>query len=108
MDKEISFSESFEEQMRLMSQQTVLSPGYRKKKLILWVVRTCITVALYIIFWEYAWVRWTLLVVAPLSIMSLVMIVGMNYFLQRKIAVARQKMGDVDKLIAQDNRTERE
>lgn len=57
--------------------------GFFKKKLILWCVRWAVTILLYVVFWKYAWVRWTLLVTIPLGLASLFMIVR-----------GKKKMGD--------------
>jgi hypothetical protein len=38
------------------------------------IIRETLTVALYILFWKYAWVRWSLWVVMPLALLNLGML----------------------------------
>ena len=57
---------------------------YKKSKLIIWVVRWIITIALYVIFWHISWVKWTLLFSVPLGLYSLHMIIfGMEEVLTK-------------------------
>lgn len=62
-----------------------MSPAYRKKKLIIWCVRTALSAILYIIFWKYEWVRWTLILYIPLAIFNLVMIFRFNQMLDKRV-----------------------
>lgn len=75
-----------------LSKEERLSPDYRKKKLIIWFVRTILSVILYIIFWEYEWVRWTLVLYVPLSLFNLVMLLQYNKMLDKKLDKIRSKI----------------
>lgn len=90
---------SFEEELEKVKDSSVLSPEFRKKKVAIWCIRTAITVTLYILFWEYEWVRWTLLLYIPLSLLSLISIYGWNYFLKRKIRSTYNKIDEAEQTI---------
>ena len=76
------------------SQQSILNPAYRKCKLILWFVRNALLVLLYVIFWDQEWVRFTLYVTVPLSVLSLVSIFAWQYLLNRKIRNVSESVAD--------------
>lgn len=73
-----------------------LPKAYRKKKLIIWFVRTILTIIIYIIFWKYEWVRWTLIAYIPLGLFNLFVLLGWNPLLRKKINRIKQKIGDPD------------
>jgi len=75
-----------------LSDQHRLSSSYKKKKLIIWAVRTVLSAVLYVIFWKYEWVRWTLILYIPLSLFNLLMIIGFNFILDRKVKTLRSKI----------------
>jgi hypothetical protein len=75
-----------------VSNQERLSPAYKKRKLIIWTVRTVLSVILYILFWRYEWVRWTLVLYVPLALFNLVMILGFNFILDKKINKLRSRI----------------
>lgn len=87
-----SLKASLQKDLDGISNETVLSPAYRKRKLIMWAIRTLITVILYFIFWQYQWVRATLIVTIPLSVLSLLSIFSWNYLLKRKMQATRKKI----------------
>jgi hypothetical protein len=99
METNERFSDSLKKELDAISNDTILHPAYRKKKLILWIIRTTISVILYIIFWKHEWVKWSLILTVPLSLFSLFTIVGSAYFLKRKIERTRKKIEEVDKII---------
>lgn len=74
----------------------ILNSEYRKKKLIFWTIRAILSVVLYILFWKYIWVRYTLFITVPLSLFSLYSITLMPYFLNKKIEKTRQKIETVE------------
>ncbi len=96
-----SLSENFRKELDAASKESVLNPGYKRRKIVLWSIRTAITAALYIVFWEHTWVRWTLLVTVPLNLFSLLSIFGWSYFLRRKIERTKSKLEEADKVIAE-------
>lgn len=101
MENNETLSESFKKGIDSASTNTILDPAYRKKKLVLWTVRTNISVVLYIVFWKYHWVKWSLLLTIPLSLFSLFTIVVSPYLLKRKIEQTRNKIDEAEKLIAE-------
>ena len=72
------------EELEEIKQNEIFSQGYRKKKLIRWAIRTAIAVILYVIFWEYQWVRWSLWIYAPLNIIGLAFILYLPKMLKKK------------------------
>ena len=101
MENSKTLSENFKNELDTISNNTILDPSYRKKKLILWTIRTTITVMLYVIFWKHSWVKWTLLLTVPLNLFSLFTIVGSPYLLKRKIERTKEKVSEADKIISE-------
>ena len=79
----------FEREIEKAEGEAIFFPEYRRRRLILWGIRTTILAILYIIFWRYEWVRWTLVVSVPLSILFLVSLLVGPRLLRRKIEHAR-------------------
>lgn len=84
--------ESFERELEELQKNTVLSPDYRRKGLIKYGIRTSIAIVLYILFWKYDWVRWSLYFYVPLNLLGLFIILGSGAVLQRKIDRVREKI----------------
>ena len=80
------------EEIEEFSNQQRLTSAYRRKKLIIWTVRTVLSVILYVVFWKYEWVRWTLILYVPLALFNLVMILGFNYILDKKLNKIRSRL----------------
>lgn len=89
--------DQFEEELNRMRENTILSPAYRRKKILIWIVRTAIAAAAYYFLWEYKWIRWTLLIYVPVSLVSLLSIVGWSILLNRKIDQTRQQVDEFDR-----------
>ncbi len=87
------------EELEKIKSETILSPQYKKRKALFWVIRTLIAIVLYILLWEYTWVRWTLVVYIPLSLVSLSSIFGWNFFLNQKIAKTQKKIQELEQLM---------
>lgn len=94
-----TFSASYNRDLEQLSRETVLNPAYQKKKLVLWTVRTLITITLYVLFWKHDWVKWTLVVTIPLSLFSLFMILAAPYLLKRKMESTGRKLAALDKTL---------
>jgi hypothetical protein len=62
---------SFAKDAEKFTQQAMLSGKFRQKKLILWFVRTLLAALLFVVFWEYSWVRWALGFYIPLNLFGL-------------------------------------
>ena len=90
-----SYKQDLLKELDDISKAGVLNPAYRKRKLMMWCFRTIIAVILYIVFWQYQWVRTTLIVTIPLSLFSLLSIFSWNYLIQRKIKVTREKIMNI-------------
>ncbi|WP_299522328.1 hypothetical protein [Winogradskyella sp.] len=69
----------------------ILTEEFKKKKLILWLIRTIIAVILYIIFWKYEWVRWSLLIYIPLNLFSLLSIFFWRNLIGKKLSKIKNK-----------------
>jgi hypothetical protein len=87
-----SYKQSLLNELDDISKDIVLSPAYRRRKVMMWCIRTIIAVILYIIFWQYQWVRTTLIITIPLSLLSLLSIFSMSYLLKRKMQSTRRKI----------------
>jgi cell division protein FtsW (lipid II flippase) len=94
-----ALSESFENELANIQNKTLLNAEYRKRKLILWVIRTIILVILYVIFWKYNWVKKSLYFTIPLSTLSLLMILVAPYLIKRKIERTKQKINEAEELV---------
>ena len=86
------YKKSLREEIEEFSNQQRLTSAYRKKKLIIWTVRTVLSVVLYVIFWKYEWVRWTLILYVPLSLFNLIMLLGFNFILDKKVNKLRSRI----------------
>ena len=94
-----SLSNRFESELECISSDTVLSAAYRKRKLMLWAIRATISAVLYVIFWKHGWVRWTLALTAPLSLISFLIILLGPFLLKRKIEKTRGKIEAMERLM---------
>lgn len=90
------FKKQFDDELEKAQQNAVLSPEYRRKKLIMYVIRTVIAVILFYLFWEQQWVKWLLWIYIPLNLFFLMSIFIMPYFLKKKINKTRQIVEDLD------------
>lgn len=90
---------NFGRELEKVQNGKVLSPGFHKKKLIIWCIRTSIALILYAVFWKYAWVRWTLLMYIPLSLFSLLSLYGWTYSLKKKIGKTNLKISEAEDAI---------
>ncbi len=106
MKNETTLQESFETELADVSKHTVLSPHYRKKKLIFWALRTVILMLLYVIFWKHDWVRKSLYFTIPLTLLSLSTIIAMPYLIRKKIQKTERKVREADQLIKESNEKE--
>lgn len=83
-----------EEIDKLINEQK-LTKEYRKKKLIIWIARTILSIALYYYFWKYEWVRWTLVLYIPLALFNLIALLGFNYFAKKKAEKIKTKIDSI-------------
>lgn len=104
MNSNESLSDKLKNELEAISSQTIFNPAYKKKKLLLWSIRTILTVVLYIIFWKYSWVRWSLVVLIPLSAFNLFMIFAYPYIFKRKIEKVKQRIDALEKSTTEENK----
>ena len=96
MEKTEKISDQLQNELENLSASPLLDPAFRRKKLVIWTVRNTITAILYIIFWKYEWVRWTLFLGIPLAVFSLLTIALFPWLLERKMNRARKSMQKLD------------
>lgn len=88
-DDKSSMRAAFEKELEEASKGALLSNEVRKKKLIIYVIRTILAVILYYLFWKYYWVRMSLWLYIPLNLMGLLTITLMPLILQQKVNKTR-------------------
>lgn len=86
----------FKKEMEKLQQDQIMDPKFRRKKLILWFIRTVLAVILFVWFWETSWVRWILWIYVPLNLLGLFAILGGGYFLKKKVEKVNQKIDGLD------------
>jgi hypothetical protein len=102
VEKEKLLREDFDDEIRKASSGSILIPEIRKKKIILWAIRTIIAGVLYYIFWEYSWVRVSLYFYAPFNLLGLISIFGWNYFLNKKIKNTYSKITELENQLEEE------
>ena len=96
MEDEKKFSEQMKEELDSLKKEEILNPAYRKKKLLIYWIRTLIAVLLIVSFWNYSWVRWLTLLYIPLNLFSLGAILFPTIFLKKKLERAEQKLKELE------------
>jgi len=99
MEEKNNLKDSFEKELEKIKGETILSPEYRRKKTIIWGIRTMIAIILFVIFWKHNWIRWLLIAYIPLNLFSLITIYGGNAILNRKINRTRNKIDKMEEFI---------
>lgn len=87
-----SYKEEFKREIDDFYSDNQMPKQYRRKKLVIWFVRTTLTAIIYIIFWKYEWIRWTLLLYVPLSLFNLLTPLGWNFLLRKKTNALKRKI----------------
>ena len=90
-----SYKEALKKDIDEVYNEFHLSRSYRRKKLVIWTVRTILTIVIYVIFWKYTWIRWTLILYIPLSLFNLFALLGWNLFLRKK---TKKLKGKIDRI----------
>ena len=88
--------QDFQREVEKARKKGMFDDGYKRKKTIVWGIRTILTIVLYIVFWKHVWVRWTLLLYVPLSLINLWGIYGLPKVLQKKIDETEQHIKNVE------------
>jgi len=99
MENNETLRESFEKELDNVQNNVIFNSEYRKRKLIFWAIRTIILVILYLIFWEHNWVKKSLYFTAPLSALSLLMIILSPYLIKRKIKRTKRKISEAEQFL---------
>lgn len=87
-----SMRDHFEKELQEASNGAILSGSERKKKLIIYLIRTTLAVVLYFLLWKHYWVRMSLWLYIPLNLLGLLTITLMPMILQRKVDKTRALM----------------
>ena len=90
------YKEDLKAEVEQFSRENRMNIAYKRRKLIAWFIRTILSAILYIIFWKHEWVRWTLVLYIPLTIFNLVMILGFNYLVDRKMKELNSKIDQIN------------
>lgn len=89
-DNKNTIADELQEEIAKVESEYTMLPTERRRKMIRWVIRQVFTVILYFFLWDaHPWVPKSLWIVAPLALLSLVSIVGYNWFLQRRLRKAK-------------------
>ena len=75
-----------QDELDSIREASLLAPDIIRKKLIIWVIRNTLSVLLVWYFWDHWFMKYALWVIIPLSLFSLISIVGFNYFVKRKLS----------------------
>lgn len=94
--EENNLKESFDQELKKLKEETILSPEYKRKKIIMWFIRTLIAITIFVYFWDKSWVKWALIAYIPLSLLNLVVIYGGTAFLNRKMNRTQNKINQIN------------
>ena len=83
---------SLHEELAEIAASPFLSSSYKRNKLQKYVIRTILAIILYVFFWEYEWVRWSLWFYVPLNLLGLGSIYLMPYLVSKKLDKVREKV----------------
>lgn len=92
----------FDNELTRAQNGIVLSREYKRKKLIMYAIRTIIAIVLFYIFWEHQWVKWMLYVYIPVNLIFLVSIFVVPSFLKRKIDETQDKIEELDQVFEEE------
>ena len=101
MSNEIT--DELKRELEMAGATEILSPEYRRKKLIIYAVRTILSIILYYFLWEYKWVRLSLWAYVPLNLLGLGMIVFGPYFLKKKMAKVQGKIDHLEDTLSEED-----
>ncbi len=84
------------DELEKAQQDAVLSPEYKRKKLIMYAIRTTIAIVLFYMLWEHQWVKWLVWIYIPLNLLFLFAIFVTPKVLKKKIENTQQKIDELD------------
>ncbi len=87
--------DALKKELQQLSKDPILSKKHRNRKLLIYLVRTLIAVTIIYFLWDYDWVKWVLYIYIPLNLISLISILGWNYFLNRRLAKTQKQIDEI-------------
>ncbi|GAB5564811.1 MAG: hypothetical protein Wins2KO_18740 [Winogradskyella sp.] len=87
--------DALKKELQQLSKDPILSKKHRNKKLLVYLLRTLIAVTIIYFLWDYDWVKWVLYIYIPLNLISLISILGWNYFLNRRLAKTKKQIDEI-------------
>lgn len=91
-----NIKQALEKELKTIENDPMFSKAFRTRKITAYLFRTAVMIAVYVYFWEYEWVRWTLLLYVPLNLFGLFLIFGSKYMLDKKLQQIRERMDSLD------------
>ncbi len=91
-----NIKKSLEEELKAIESDPMFSSAFRTRKITAYLFRTAVMIAFYVYFWEYEWVRWTLLLYVPLNLFALFFIFGSKRMLDKKLQQIRERIDSLD------------
>ena len=83
--------EEIKSEFKKIESNKIFTKEFKRKKTIIWCIRTLIAIVLFYIFWEHSWVKWFLILYIPLNLFGLFVIHGGSSFLKRKANKIKKK-----------------
>jgi hypothetical protein len=99
--KQKFFSEEIKQKQDFIDKYTkipIMNPECRKMKTIAFLIRTVILTVLYLIFWKYGWVKWTLIVFAPLTLINFFNVIFIPLLVTAAIKKAKKRIEDINEI----------
>ena len=87
--------DALKKELQQLSKDPILSKKHRNKKLLVYLVRTLIAATIIYFLWDYDWVKWVLYIYIPLNLISLISILGWNYFLNKRLAKTQKQIDEI-------------
>ena len=97
---ESNLEDNLDQELERSNINEIFSSKYRNKKLFLYIIRTSIAIILYVYFWNYEYVRFSLWIYIPLNLIGLSILLFTPYFLKRKIERTRKLLGETDDFVS--------
>lgn len=87
--------EDLKKELEKLSQEPILSKDFRRKKFIIYLIRTLVAIVIIYFLWDYEWINWVLYLYIPLNLISLISIFGWNFFLNKELKKSQQKLNEL-------------
>ncbi|WP_336513977.1 hypothetical protein [Pollutibacter soli] len=91
----ISAIRQYQDRLNFIRSNSILSPVYFRKKILFWFLRSLSIAVIYFLFWKYHWVRWTLVLSIPVSVLNIVSVFTWKYLLQQKLKRNEQELHEL-------------